>query len=141
MENITLALTGAGSQPTGDDELRDLFRRLRANPEMETVRLEQAAAVPGTLGGGITAVEVVVTSGALTALASVLRVWLRTRASRVKISVRRPDGSREPLVELDAGSVPGFDAAAFQSLFTQAMDVVAQTPEGSGTPEPTQGSD
>jgi hypothetical protein len=135
MDRLTLTVTAHEGHPTADDDLRDLFRRLSEEPDIDGVRLCEDPAAPGTLGGALTALEIIMTSSAVTALASVLRAWIRVRAVPVKVSVRRPHGDQESEVVLEA-QVVGIDAEAFQRMLGEAMDRAGQTAEVHGAAGP-----
>jgi hypothetical protein len=115
-----------------DDDLRDLFRRLGEEPDIDGVRLCQDPAAPGTLGGYLTALEVIMTGGAVTAFASVLRAWIQVRAVPVKVSVRRAHGDQESEVVVEA-KVTGIDTEAFRQTLTEAMDRAGRTADVRGT--------
>ncbi|MXM67427.1 hypothetical protein GR925_29350 [Streptomyces sp. HUCO-GS316] len=125
MDQLTLTVTAPEGHPAADDDLRDLFRRLGEEPEIDGVRLCEDPAAPGTLGGALTALEIIMTSSAVTALASVLRAWIRVRAVPVKVSVRRPHGDQESEVVVEA-QVAGFDAETFGRTLVEAMERAGQ---------------
>lgn len=126
MDQMILTVTTVDGERTADDDLRDLFHRLGDEPDIDGVRLCEDSAAPGTLGGYLTALEIIMTSSAVTALASVLRAWIRVRAVPVKVSVRRPDGDQESEVVLEA-QVVGLDAETFQQMLSDTMDRAGQT--------------
>ncbi|WP_226967367.1 effector-associated constant component EACC1 [Streptomyces phaeolivaceus] len=129
---MILTVAAHPSHPMTADDLRDLYRRLGEEPDIDGVRLCQEPAAPGTLGGPLTALEIIMTGSAVTAFASVLRAWIRVRAVPVKVSVRSSHGDQESEVVVEA-KVTGIDTEEFRQTLSEAMDRAGLSADVRGT--------
>jgi hypothetical protein len=122
---VTLAATGAGA--VGGESATALADWLEADDELRGHVRREAAPVPeGALGAELAQVVVSLgSSGAVTAMASVIIAWLRRRTGSVSVSMTRPDGST---VELTAERVRALDAAGVREQVDQL--VAAVWPDG-----------
>jgi hypothetical protein len=125
---VTLAM--AGTDVAGGESATALADWLDADDELRGHVRREAAPVPeGALGAEIAQLVVSLgSSGAVTAMASVIIAWLRRRTGSVSVHLTRPDGSA---VELTAERVRALDAAGVRGQVDQL--VAAVWPEGGNT--------
>lgn len=121
MQAVILAATGAGA--VGGESTRALADWLDADDELRgNVRREPAPVPEGALGAEIAQLVVSLgSSGAVTAMASVIIAWLRRRTGSVSVHLTRPDGSA---VELTAERVRALDAAGVRDQVQQLVAAV-----------------
>jgi hypothetical protein len=131
---VTLATTGAGA--VGGESATALADWLEADDELRGHVRREAAPVPeGALGAELAQVVVSLgSSGAVTAMASVIIAWLRRRTGSVSVSMTRPDGST---VELTAERVRALDASGVREQVDQL--VAAVWPDGEAADDGTGG--
>ena len=118
---VTLATTGAGAG--GGESATALADWLEADDELRGHVRREAAPVPeGALGTELAQVVVSLgSSGAVTAMASVIIAGLRRRTGSVSVHLTRPDGSS---VKLTAERVRALDAAGVREQVDQLVAVV-----------------
>ena len=118
---VTLATTGTGA--VGGESTTALADWLEADEELRGHVRREAEPVPeGALGAELAQLVVSLgSSGAVTAMASVIIAWLRRRTGSVSVSLTRPDGSA---VELTAERVRALDAAGVREQVDQLVAAV-----------------
>ena len=125
---VTVDAEGPGA------EVRSLQEWLVAEPGLRgRVRLVQPAPQAGTLGGAVEALTVAVgQGGAVTALVSVLVVWIRRRVGDVSVTLTRPDGTS---ISVDATHVRGLDSSGVAELvddIARSLDDLVEEADGDG---------
>ncbi|MGW6705218.1 effector-associated constant component EACC1 [Streptomyces sp. NPDC054956] len=121
--------------PDAGDHLRSLRDWLADSQELRG-RVEAVELPPetGTLGPVLDALSVALgPAGAVSAFATGIIAWLRTRRGDVHIKVTLPEGSS---LELAAKRVSGLDTPALQQQVAQVADLLRRQQAGSGEPEP-----
>ncbi|WP_327364392.1 MULTISPECIES: effector-associated constant component EACC1 [unclassified Streptomyces] len=121
--------------PDGENQLRSLRDWLADSQELRG-RVEGVERPPetGTLGPVLDALSVALgPAGAVSAFATGLIAWLRTRRGDVHIRVTLPDRSS---LELAAKRVSGLDANALQQQVAEVTNLLSRQQEGAGEPEP-----
>lgn len=116
------------------DQLRSLRRWLLDSQELRG-RVEGVERPPetGALGPVLDALAVALgPAGAVTAFATGLIAWLRTRRGEVTIKVTLPDGSS---LELTAKRVSGLDSGALQRQVTDLADLLTPRQRNADEPE------
>ncbi|MEV6300123.1 hypothetical protein AB0M02_12035 [Actinoplanes sp. NPDC051861] len=108
--DVTVAV--AGDAPA--DDLYSLRARLIEEDGLEVVLIESPA-VPGRLGPGVDALQIVAGSVSSAFVASLV-AWLRTRVGAVRVVVKSKDGAQ---IELDAKTVGALDAAGTAELIRE----------------------
>ena len=132
---LAVTLATAGADAAGDDSAAALAAWLEDDDELRGHVRREAAPVPtGALGAEVAQLVVSLgSSGAVTAMASVLIAWLRRRTGSVSVHMTRPDGSA---VELTADRVRALDATGVREQVDQLVAAVwpaGQGPAGQGT--------
>ncbi|MEV7169218.1 hypothetical protein AB0O18_05950 [Streptomyces sp. NPDC093224] len=121
--------------PDGGEQLRSLRDWLADAQELRG-RVDAVERPPetGTLGPVLDALSVALgPAGAVSAFATGLIAWLRTRRGDVHIKVTLPDGSA---LELAAKRVSGLDTPALQQQVDQIADLLGgQHAAGADEPE------
>jgi hypothetical protein len=129
--DVTVSVVG---RDAGGEELRSLFTWLAREEEFRgRVRLVEAAAEPGTLGGWPEAVVVALgQGGAVTVLASAVIAWIRHRTSEVTCTVTRPNGTS---VQLTATRIRSTDLAGVGELVKQVAAALGDGDTGDSREE------
>lgn len=120
--------------PDGEHQLRSLQDWLVDSQELRG-RVDGVERPPetGTLGPVLDALSVALgPAGAVTALATGLIAWLRTRRGDVHIKVTLPDRSS---LELTAQRVSGLDTDALQQQVTEIADLLGRHQRDADEPE------
>ena len=87
-----------------DSDVESLQDWLRSEPDFRGhLRRGEAPGPDGAMGAVVDVIVGVVSSGAATALAKSLQVWLTQRRADVKLQISGPDGRQ---IELDAKRIP-----------------------------------
>ncbi|WP_405021325.1 hypothetical protein OHV05_34870 [Kitasatospora sp. NBC_00070] len=117
-----------------EDHLRSLRDWLADSQELRgRVAGVERPPVAGTLGPVLDALSVALgPAGAVSAFATGLIAWLRTRRGDVHIKVTLPDSSS---LELDAKRVSGLDTLALQQQVAEVADLLSRQQEGAADPE------
>jgi hypothetical protein len=120
---IVDAVVTAGA-PDAADELRSLYKRLAGVQELRgAVGLSESPPPPGALGPVLDALSVALgPGGAVTAFATTVIVWLRSRRGDVSVKVMLQDGRS---VELTAKNVSGLDAAALDQEVSRVAGMLS----------------
>lgn len=126
---LAVTLATAGADAAGDDGAAALAAWLEADDELRGyVRRETAPPPEGALGAELAQLVVSLgSSGAVTAMASVVIAWLRRRTGSVSVRLTRPDGSA---VELSAERVRALDAAGVRGQVDQLVAAVWPADQG-----------
>lgn len=126
---LAVTLATAGADAAGDDGAAALAAWLEADDELRGyVRREPAPLPEGALGAELAQLVVSLgSSGAVTAMASVVIAWLRRRTGSVSVRLTRPDGSA---VELSAERVRALDAAGVRGQVDQLVAAVWPADQG-----------
>ncbi|WP_330294199.1 effector-associated constant component EACC1 [Streptomyces sp. NBC_00503] len=120
--------------PDGGEQLRSLRDWLADSQELRG-RVDAVERPPetGTLGPVLDALSVALgPAGAVSAFATGLIAWLRTRRGDVHIKVTLPDGSS---LDLAAKRVSGLDTPALQQQVDQIADLLGSR-QATGADEP-----
>jgi hypothetical protein len=120
--------------PDADDQLRSLHGWLADLPELRgAVSTRQIPPPEGALGPVLDALAVALgPAGAVTAFATTLIAWLRTRRGDVRIKVTLADGRS---AEVTAEKVAGLDAAALDKEVRRVAALLEAGQDGAGEDE------
>jgi hypothetical protein len=115
------------------DQLRSLHEWLADVEELRgTARLKEGPPEPGTLGPVVDALVVALgPAGAVSAFATAVIAWLRTRRSEVRIKVTL---ANRRSMELTAKNVSELDAAAVQRQVLQIATMLSPEKDSSKRP-------
>ncbi|MFE3267845.1 hypothetical protein [Streptomyces sp. NPDC059215] len=136
MHPVTLSLSVTGSEGSDSNALRHLRDRLVSLPEIQRISIPPAKADPGTLGGEVVEVLVVLLPASLPVVGSVVKSWINARKGSVTVAVRQDDGTETLVIELRQG-MSTFKPADLTELVRQARaNPSADTPaELPGAPD------
>ncbi|MFD7477695.1 hypothetical protein ACFV8Z_37675 [Streptomyces sp. NPDC059837] len=137
MYPVTLSLSVTGSEGSDSNALRHLRDRLVSLPEIQRISIPPAKADPGTLGGEVVEVLVVLLPASLPVVGSVVRSWINARKGSVTVAVRRDDGTATHVIELRQDRMSKFKPTDLTELVRQALaNAPAATPaELPGAPD------
>ena len=121
MHPVTLSLSVTGSDGSDSNALRHLRDRLASLPEIQRISIPPAKADPGTLGGEVAEVLIVLLPVSLPVLGSVVRSWINARKGSVTVAVRRDDGTETHVIELRQERMPKFKPADLTELVKQVL--------------------